>query len=574
MKYTISYQRAEQQFIDISLELQKLPTEPFLEVQLPAWRPGRYELGNFAKNIQSFKVTNQQGKAVNFEKVSKDRWRIHHKGVKSITIDYRYYAAEINAGSTWLDDSMLYMNPVNCLLYMPSRMNEPATVTLKVPKNYQVATGMQLLKPHVLMANNVQQLFDCPFIASAGLQQDSFKVANTTFNIWFAGECRPDWERLKKDFAGYTREQIKAFGQFPVSEYHYLILARPDKVYHGVEHSNSTVISLGPGYSIFNSERYYELLAVSSHELYHTWNIKQIRPEEMLPYDFSKENYSRLGYVAEGVTTYMGDLMLVRSGGFSENRFLMELSNFAQKYFENFGRFNHSVAESSFDTWLDGYSKGIPDRKVSIYNEGALNAMICDMLIREGSKSKYSLDTVMRDMYETLALQGKGYDEQAYRSRIEKYAGFSFTSYFKDYINGTKPLDKMLNNALEFFGLELIDRPAAQACESMWGMKVEWSLGRFLVTAIHPESPAEQAEIFNGDEILYINAFRLDNNLNEWLTYFKGDVSLQIKRHNKLIDKRIKANSKVWYKQYGVQKIAKATAAQRKNYLLWTGQSF
>jgi predicted metalloprotease with PDZ domain len=278
--------------------------------------------------------------------------------------------------------------------------------------------------------------------------------------------------------------------------------------------------------------------------------------------------------VAEGVTTYMGDVMLVRSGGFSENRFLMELSNFAQKYFDNFGRHNLSVAESSFDTWLDGYSKGIPDRKVSIYNEGALNAMICDMLIREGSKNKYSLDTVMRDMFETLALQGKGYDEQAYRSRLEKYAGHSFSAYFKDYINGTKPLDKILNTALNYFGLQLIDKPSLQACEAQWGMKVEWGLGRFLVTGIHPGSPAEQAEIFNGDEILYINAFRLDNNLNEWLSYFKGDASLQIKRHNKLIDKRIKANSKVWYKMFGVQKLTKPSAAQRKNYLLWTGQSF
>jgi predicted metalloprotease with PDZ domain len=574
MKYTISYQRPEQQFIDISLLLQKLPAEPFFEVQLAAWRPGRYELGNFAKNVQKFSVLNDKDKAVNFEKVSKDRWRIHHKGAKSVTINYNYFAAEINAGSTWLDETMLYMNPVNCLIFMPARMLEPVSIQFKLPKNYEIATGMKLVKPHLLEAKDVQQLLDCPLIASANLQHDTFKVENSLFHLWFAGECKPEWKRLKQDFSAYTREQIKAFGSFPVPEYHYLVLARPDKVYHGVEHTNSTVISLGPGYAMFNSDRYYDLLAVCSHELYHTWNIKQIRPVEMLPYDFTKENYSRLGYVAEGVTTYMGDVMPVRSEGFGESRFFLAMSNFVQKYYDNFGRHNLSVAESSFDTWLDGYSKGIPDRKVSIYNEGALNAFVCDMLVREGSKNKHSLDTVMRDLYETIALQGKAYDELAYKSRLEKYSGESFTSYFKDFINGTKPLDKMLSRAFAYFGLQLIEKPAAQACEALWGMKVEWGAGRFLVTQVHPGSPAEEAKIYNGDEILYINSFRLDNNLNEWLNYFNGEALLQIKRHNKLVDRNIKANKNIWFKQYSVAKLTKASAEQRKNYLLWSGRNY
>lgn len=575
MHYTLSFQNPQQQFLDVALRIDGLAKEEFLTLQLPAWRPGRYELGNFAKNIQRFSVQNEKGKALRFEKVSKDTWMVHCKDAKSVVVEYNYYAAELNAGSTWLDEEMLYVNPVNCFIYRPDYMEQPATVELKVPRNYQVASGMKLKKKHTLEAANVQELMDCPFIASANLQHDTYKVDKTTFHIWLAGECKPDWKRMKNDFAAFSKVQIKAFGTCPVTEYHFLILARPERVYHGVEHSNSTVLSLGPGYDLFNPEgRYMDLLAVSSHELYHTWNIKKIRPQEMLPYDFTRENYSRMGYVAEGVTTFMGDLMLVRSGGFSQEQFLKELSTFAQRHFDNFGRTNLSVAESSFDTWLDGYSKGIPNRKVSIYNEGALNAIMCDLMIRNSSKNKHSLDSVMRVLYEEYAQQDIGYTEEIYRGLIEAHAGKSFKAHFDKYINGTEPYEKPLKRALSYVGLEVVSEPASAYREHALGIKAEWAPARYTVTDIYPGSPAEKAGLIAGDELLYINKFRMDQNLNQWLEYFGGKVSLQFKRYGSLRETEIWPDGAVWYKQYSVRKIKRASAAQKKNYELWTGQKF
>lgn len=575
MHYTLSYQHPEQQYLDISLVISDLADDDVITLQLPAWRPGRYELGNFAKNIQKFSVRDENGKSLRFEKVSKDAWIVHCKSSNSVIVEYNFYAAELTAGSTWLDDEMLYVNPVNCLIYRSDQMHLPATVNLKVPRSYEVATGMQLKKKHTLYAKDVQELMDCPFIASAGLQHDTYKVGKHAFHLWLAGECKPDWKLMKRDFAAFTKVQIEAFGTFPVPEYHFLILARPDRVYHGVEHSNSTVLSLGPGYDLFQPNgRYPDLLSVSSHELYHTWNIKLIRPQEMLPYDFSKENYSRLGYVAEGVTTYMGDLMLVRSGGFSQDKFLFELSQFASKHFENFGRENLSVAESSFDTWLDGYSRGVPNRKVSIYNEGALNAMMCDLLIRKNSDNKHSLDSVMRALYTEYAQKGIGYTEQVYRGLIEQFAGKSFSSFFKKFINGTESIEKQLKECLQFAGLELNESAADAYREHALGIKAEWGAGRYLVTSIHPGSPGEKAGLFNGDELLYINNFRMDQNLNQWLEYFNEKVSLHYKRNGQLRQTDIWPDGKVWYKKYTVRKTNNATAAQKKNYLKWTQQKF
>lgn len=575
MHYTLSFQNPQQQFLDIALVIDGLAKEEFLTLQLPAWRPGRYELANFAKNIQRFTVKNEKGKALRFEKVSKDAWMVQCKGSKSVVVEYNYYAAELNAGSTWLDEQMLYVNPVNCFIYRPDCMEQPVTVELKVPRNYEVATGMKLKKKHTMEAANIQELMDCPFIASVDMQHDTYKVGDTKFHIWLAGECKPDWKRMKNDFTAFSKVQIEAFGTCPVPEYHFLILVRPERIYHGVEHSNSTVLSLGPGYDLFNPEgRYMDLLAVSSHELYHTWNIKKIRPQEMLPYDFTRENYSRLGYVAEGVTTFMGDLMLVRSGGFSQEHFLKELSTFAQRHFDNFGRENLSVAESSFDTWLDGYSKGIPNRKVSIYNEGALNAIMCDLIIRKSSKNKYSLDSVMRTLYEDYAQQDTGYSEEIYRGLIEAFAGKSFKTHFDKYINGTESYEKPLKEALSYVGLEVASGPSDAYREHALGIKADWAPARYLVADIYPGSPAEKAGLIAGDELLYINNFRMDQNLNQWLEYFGGKVSLKFKRNGELRETEIWPDGEVWYKQYAVRKVDRASAAQKKNYGLWTGQKF
>lgn len=575
MQYTLSYQYPEQQFLDISIKIDDLDGQDFLTLQLPAWRPGRYELGNFAKNIQKFSARDDKGRDLRFEKVSKDAWMIQCKRAKYILVEYNFYAAELTAGSTWLDAEMLYVNPVNCLMYRPDAMHSPAEIRLKVPRNYEVATGMQLKTKHKMVARDVQELMDCPFIASADLQHGTYKVGKHTFHLWLAGECKPDWRRLKKDFSDFTKAQIKAFGKFPVPEYHFLILARPDRVYHGVEHCNSTVIALGPGYDLFNPEgRYIDLLAVSSHELYHTWNIKQIRPQEMLPYDFTKENYSRLGYVAEGVTTFMGDLMLARSGGFSQEQFLKELSTFVQRHFDNFGRENLSVAESSFDTWLDGYSKGIPNRKVSIYNEGALNAIMCDLQIRKASKNKHSLDTVMRALYDEYATQGLGYTEAIYRALIERFAGKSFKAHFSKYINGTASYERPLKQALSYVGLEIKSSPASAYREHALGLKASWGQGVYTVSDIHPGSPAEKSGLVVGDELAYINKYRLDQNLNQWLAYFDGKVNLQFKRNGQLMETDIWPDGKTWYTEYKVQKVKRPGTAQRKNYKAWTGQNF
>lgn len=400
VKFTFDSANSNQQYIHITATFPS--TEDTTFVQLPSWRPGRYELGNFAKNVRNFKVFDVNNQLVSAKKVTKDRWSVDSSNTESIRVEYNYYAAELNAGSTFLDDTQLYVNPVNCCVFTEESFQDEVEVALNIPDSWEVASSMERSGDNWKVANT-EELLDTPFIASGGLQSRSYEVGETKFYVWFNGEVKPDWDRLLDDFRAFTVSQMEKFTEFPVKEYHFLNQIVPYKGYHGVEHQKSTVIFLGPSYAVFE-EYYSELLGVSSHELYHTWNVKAIRPIEMYPYDFTKENYSELGYICEGVTTYQGDLFLLKSGVFNIDQYFKELTTQLQRHFDNSGRFHYSVAESSFDTWLDGYVAGAPGRKVSIYTEGCLLAFVTDVMIRRETGDKYGLDDVMKRLYFNFAL--------------------------------------------------------------------------------------------------------------------------------------------------------------------------
>ncbi|HYG51507.1 MAG TPA: hypothetical protein VD905_11425, partial [Flavobacteriales bacterium] len=399
---------AHQHLLDVEIRFDAIQSPEFI-LQLPAWRPGRYELGNFAKNIQRFRVTNTKGQPLRCEKTAKDRWTVFTGGEPTIVVQYTCYAAEINAGSTYVDSHQLYANPVNCCMYNPDRIYEEISLELDVPDNFSVACSLRKENKHKLYGKNFEELADSPLIASATMQYLNFTAENgLPVHIWIQGECKPDAERIIHDFSRFTNWQLNLFKQCPANEYHYLIQILPYTFYHGVEHTQSTVLALGPGYAL-NDSRYDELLGVACHEFYHVWNVKTIRPSEMWPYDYTKENYFPTGFVAEGVTTYMGDYLLWQSGVWSTEYYFRELNAQLQKHFDNFGRFNYSVVQSGFDTWLDGYVPGVPDRKVSIYVEGCLIAFMTDVLLMKFTGMQKNIHDVMRSLYIDFYLKKKGY---------------------------------------------------------------------------------------------------------------------------------------------------------------------
>jgi len=520
--YKLSLKNPQSHYIDIEMTIDAI-SSPDIELQLPAWRPGRYELGNFAKNIKKVEAFDEHGNTLTYTKVTKDLWRIETKGSKILRLTYSYFTSEINAGSCYADDTQLYVNPVHLCMYVPGRTQETHTVELDIPDSYKIATSLKMERK-VLTASNYDELADSPFIASATIQSDFFEINSIKFWLHFNGECRPDFERLKTDFTKFTKTQVNFWGDFPVQEYHFLFQILPFKFYHGVEHQNSTVIAIGPGYSINHGKVYEDILGVSSHELFHTWNIKYIRPAEMLPYDFTKENYARTGYVYEGFTTYYGDVMLLTSGVFSTEQYFETLEERLVKHFHNYGRFHLPVAHSSWETWLDGYVPGAPWRKTSIYDEGNLVAFMLDVKLMQHTNNKKGLKDVCRILYQEFGKKQKGYTEQDVMEICSSVAGISFDPFFRDYVYGTLDFTKALTECFDYLGIEMQITPSAHCNEAVFGFKTVDSGNNRKVSLTAPDSPALKAGLGIGDEIIAVNGYTFKNDFNEWINYFKNET--------------------------------------------------
>lgn len=567
MKYIVSYQKPNNHYIDIEYIIDNVNSGT-LQVQLPAWRPGRYELGNFAKSIQKWEAFDNNGTTLSLKKVTKDLWEVETKGNKIIHIKYNYFANEINAGSSYLDDKQLYINGVNCFLYVPDRIDEQYELELIIPSDYEVASGLKSIEKNKFICKNFHELVDCPLIASKSLQHHTYDESGVKFHIWFQGECKPNWELLETDFRKFSKAQIEAFGDFPVEEYHFLFQILTHRTYHGVEHSNSTVISLGPSYDIFRTGGWYnELLGVSCHELYHTWNVKQIRPIEMHPYDYSKENYTELGYITEGVTTYYGDKFLFTSGVFDWKQYAKTFNKLLDKHFNNFGVNNYSVAQSSFDTWLDGYVKGTPGRKGSIYTEGALIAFMTDIFILQNTNNKKSLNDVMKILYEDYAKQSKGVSDSNYKNVIEQVAGISYDEIYNHFLHGTTDYEEKLKESLNYIGCELKIEPSKKYNEAYLGFIVRYENSNCIVDNIYPNSIAEANGLSINDEIIAINGIKVNSNLSEWSSYFKTEeIALSVKRELGIIVKiKLTTSDEIYFKIYSNVK-----TEESENFKVWS----
>ncbi len=527
INYSISYNNPHRHYVDFELTT---PTnrEASMQFQLAAWRPGRYELGNFAQNIQKWAAFDENNNPLPFKKITKDLWEVTTEGIIEVTITYSFYANQLDAGACYLNEHQLYLNPVHCCFYIVNRMNEEYCLNFDLPKNYKIATSMQK-EGHTLNAKGYDLLAESPIICSDSLQHSNYEIEGITFHMWFQGSCKLDWNKLKSDFSAFTKSQIKHFGKFPVDEYHFLFQITPYKSYHGVEHTKNTVILLGPAEKIMD-KRYEELLGVSSHELYHTWNIKAIRPIEMYPYNYTKENYFKTGFEAEGLTTYMGDLILYNSGVFNCEEFEKTQNQNLERHLMNYGRYNLSVANSGFDSWLDGYKLGAPNRKTSIYPDAALCMLMIDLEIIRNTNGKNTLHSVMKELYNDFAQKGKGYSEDDFSNICVKYGGLKVVEIFEKHIYGTENYIPTLKTALDVVGLELKEKKNTNLSAQYFGFIAVRENEKIIIKKVEPNSVADKNGIAPEDEITQVNGKKIEKKIADVLKDCKKKITFTIKK--------------------------------------------
>ncbi|MBK9285776.1 MAG: M61 family peptidase [Sphingobacteriaceae bacterium] len=570
-RYLIQQKNPASHYIYFDLVIENINADK-LQLQLPAWRPGRYELGNFAKNIKRLDVFNASGEIIPFTKLTKDLWEINTQGINSLKVTYSYYAAELNAGSCYADTDQVYINPVHCCFQISGKENEEHILELKLPDNYQIVSSLKK-NNNCLIAESFEELVDSPLMASANIQSEKYTVNDIDFYLDFNGICSPDFEQMKKDFISFTKKTIEFWGDMPVKEYRFLFQILTNKFYHGVEHQNCTVIAIGPGYAINSGKTYEDILGVSCHELFHTWNVKFIRPAEMYPYNYTQENYAKTGYVYEGFTTYYGDKLLYSSQVFNTEQYFETLQERLFKHFHNFGRYNLSVADSSWETWLDGYVPGAPYRKTNIYDEGSLIALMLDVQILKATQNKKSLRDVCVALYNDIAKNKKGYTETDIISYANKISGTDLNDFFKKFVYNSTDYEEGLLTAFEYLGIEFRKEQNPALCEHAYGFKIIEVTNSAKVSLVAPYSPAWKCGLFAGDEIIAINGIVLKNNLNNWLSYFENKVEVELlvnsgdKIKNLKLSKDKKGNS--WFFIPKLTITSTATASQKDNFKAW-----
>ena len=569
MNYIVSTESPEKHFIHFKGTVDS-GEDNYLVFQLPVWRPGRYAKQNYVENIYDLKFLDENGKELTYKKVNSNRWKVETSNTQKVIFSYQYFSNVFDGGSCFLNEEELYINPVNCFFYVEGREETPFEIKLLVPEDYVVATGLKHGGENKYVTKNFDELADCPIMASSNLVKLQYEVNNVLFNIWLSGEHKLNHETLVLQFKEFTKEQISIFGDFPVDEYHFLIKILPDRAYHGVEHCNSTVVVIGPSYSLLDDSFYKEhFLGVCSHELFHTWNVKSIRPKDYYPYDFSKENFSNLGYVAEGVTTYYGDLLLLRSGIISNKEFLEIFSKNVNNYFKNFGRTNLSLSESSFDTWVDGYVRNFPSRKVSIYNEGCLVTFMLDVDIISRTDGKKSFDDVMKVLFLRYGKKGIGFTEEEYKNVVEEVTNHDYTGFFKKYIWGKEDYNVELTKSFELIGVQLKKEDSSLLGQLNFGLIMNPNQSNKIL-AIHPKSPLLKFGLVSGNDIIAINHKIINNNFEDWLKFYDGEKMVwTVRKNGCTFDLEIIKSEEKLYSNYQLVLIDKPLNEQQHLFNFW-----
>lgn len=505
IQYTISCANRLSQNIQIRLvfEVQGKQT---VELGLPAWRPGRYEFQTYARNVFGVKAYDRNKKPLSITKTARNTWTILNSPEGPLEIFYEYTCTQFDAGGSWIDDTLIFINPINCLFYIKGHEEEPCSLSLNLLNNSSVASNLSFING-TASAEHYFRLADSPFFISEQQAHQQYQVDSTTYHIWTHGDVAYDKDALLKHFTAFTNVQVTAMETFPEKEYHFLLLLLPFTHYHGVEHQQSTVITLGPAQDLANSHLYEELISISSHELYHAWNICKIRPSEMLPYRLYEENYFRTGFVAEGITTYLGEYFLRQSGFFTEERFLLEIEQWLNRHRLHKGLERSTLSDSSFDLWVDGYIGSSADYKVSIYVAGALSAIALDLKIRLANPGQ-SIFNLMRMLYQEKALQGLGYTEESLQKDIRSLLGAEEKTFWEHCITG-HAVDTYVSGALEQFGLSVTSISSPYVHERLLGIKLKPSGSKLEIAKLKEGSPASRL-LMSDDVIQAVNGLAVN----------------------------------------------------------------
>jgi len=498
--------------------------KPQIELYMAVWTPGSYMVREYSRNVEAFTAADETGRPLAVTKTRKNRWLVAAGSAKALTVGYKVYANEPSVQGNYVDAGFAMLNGAANFVSVVGDGKRPYEVKLELAAGWQESiSGLKRTGQHTYAAPDFDQLLDSPIYAGNAPIHE-FEVDGKKHYLVNEGEG-PMWDgpASAKDVQKIVAEYSRMWGGLPYDQYVFFNML----IEHGggLEHKNSTWMG-GSKWAYGNTvvpppaddaaprapSRPNRLgwLGLVSHEYFHLWNVKRLRPVELGPFDYENENYTRSLWLAEGVTSYYGELALGRTKQATRDQLLQSFGGAIAALQNTPGRLVTPLEQNSFDAWIKLYhsDENTPNTAISYYTKGEVVGLLLDAKIRKLTHGAKSLDDAMTLAYQRYSGE-QGYTPEQFRATVSEVAGSDLSEWFGAALESTRELD--YSELLDWLGLRFkkpVERPGAPP-RIKTGLRTRVDAGRLLIEGVVRDTPGEAAGLNAGDEILAINSYRL-----------------------------------------------------------------
>jgi predicted metalloprotease with PDZ domain len=506
---------------------------------MPVWTPGHYLIEDFARNLPEVKAFDlASGKERAVLKRTKNRWMVDPEGSGGLKVEYSAYALAYEDTKSYIDPNHALINGASLFLCPEGMESEPVHLTLIPHASWRRAsTGLDQVSEWEFVAPNYDILVDSP-VEVGNQDVASFEVQGVEHQVSMFDAGPLDREKFVADLKTIVEASVPVFGVVPYKRYVFLV-GFTDELGGGLEHLNSTVC-LVPRFRIAPKEEYNLMMSLFSHEFFHAWNVKRLRPKGLGPFNYSNETYTKSLWIAEGITSYYDDLILRRGGIYSVGEYLDAFAINVNILKSLPGTSRQSAEEASFDTWIKFYKPDAnsPNVTSSYYTQGAVIGWMLDMAIRKATAGSKNLDDAMRTIYqETFVREGRGYTDEEFEAVCRSIGGEGIGEIFDSRVRGREDVD--YDRFLGYAGLRLGTREEMPQVKGFLGVRLGSEGGRTFVRTTLAGSPAESMGLIVNDELLGVDGLRASS---ERLSFYFAtrkpgeSVKLAIARNGKLME--------------------------------------
>jgi len=525
--YTFRIPQPEARRIEVELQVEARGAEA-LDVRLPVWTPGSYLVREHQRHVDGLRAQ-AEGRELAVEKVDKQTWRVRPQGARQVRVSYRLHCFELTVRTNHVDSTHAFLNPSAAAVYVVGREQEACSVRVQTPPGWRTWAALPF-EDGAYKAQDYDELADSPFECGPESSHASqvFNAHGVQHELVVWGKGDIDLRRTIADVAKIIDAEAAIFGGLPYQDRYLFILHLNDKGRGGLEHRRSCALIV-PRFSFGQRSAYEDFLLLVAHEFFHLWNVKRLRPAAFTPYDWTRENHTRLLWAMEGLTSAYEVLALRRAGLVTPQRFLEIWAERITQLLRTPGRLRVTLAQASYDAWIKHYrpDESTANTTVSYYLKGSIVGFLLDLELRRRSRGLRTLDNLVQMLFERHGLPPGLPEDGVERAAIEMIGDRSLHEWFQRAIDSTQELQ--VDEALAGVGLKAVIAPAksgedkggathdqdgapdAETRARGWlGVSFKEKGGSLEVSSVAEGSPAQQAGLAGGDEIVAADGFRSD----------------------------------------------------------------